>query len=105
MIGLIVEHKGSKKLLWQDDREDYNFNELRIIEKEVVTSNQIPTEHKYMAIYDVRYYLKIQAALNILQTIFVCIILSVGAMFFQRITSLYVVNPIEHMIEKVKQMS
>lgn len=44
----------------------------------------------------------IQALINIARTIFICILLSIGALFFSRDAEILVLNPIERMIEKVK---
>ena len=95
MIALVVEHQGAEKLIWTDDREDYNYKNLRNTEMEIVTSKYIPLEHNYKAIYDLRYYTQFQAGLGILQTIVVCIILSLGALRFQKITHDLVIKPIE----------
>ena len=56
MIALVVEHKGSEKMIWTDEREDYNYKNLRSFEMEIVTSKVIPLEHNYKAIYDLRFY-------------------------------------------------
>lgn len=43
-----------------------------------------------------------QAIINIGRTLFVCVLLSVGALYFSRDAEVLVLNPIERMIEKVK---
>lgn len=55
-----------------------------------------------MAVYDVRSTVQLGAGLSLIQTFIVCIILSAGALVFQKITNDLVINPIEHMIERVK---
>ena len=42
------------------------------------------------------------AYISVCRTIFICILLSVGALFFSRDAEKLVLNPIERMIEKVK---
>ncbi len=44
----------------------------------------------------------VEGYISITRTIFICILLSVGALFFSRDAEILVLNPIERMIEKVK---
>ena len=55
----------------------------------------------FYAIYDKSQIRKLAAILGICQTIGVCIILSLGAYLFQKITSELIIDPIENMIERV----
>ena len=57
------------------------------------------------AIFDLRPNTKLDAALSICRTIFICIILLGGALFFSKDTNELVINPIEKMIEKVKRIA
>lgn len=65
----------------------------------------IPNEHNYLAIYDIRFIVRLQAGLSLIQTIVVTLILTAGALMFQKITSDLVIKPIEHMIERVNHIS
>lgn len=65
----------------------------------------IPNEHNYLAVYDIRFIVKLQAGLSLIQTIVVTLILTAGALMFQKITSDLVIKPIEHMIERVNHIS
>lgn len=78
---------------------------MRNQEVEIITSKYIPSEHQYIAVYDMRYYTQLQAGLGIIQTFIVCIILSAGALYFQKITHDLVISPIELMIERVNHIS
>ena len=70
-----------------------------------MSSAIIPSKNYYLAIYDIRSIVHLQAALSLLQTIVVCLILTAGAIMFQKITSDLVIKPIEHMIERVNHIS
>ena len=59
----------------------------------------------FYAIYDKSQIRKLAAILGICQTIGVCIILSLGAYLFQKITSELIIDPIENMIERVKHIT
>lgn len=103
MIALIANHEDAKKLIWQADH--VNYQDLRSNEIEIVSSKYIPLQHRYLAVYDIRYLVKLQAGLGIIQTFIVCVILSAGALMFQKITQDLVISPIEHMIERVNHIS
>lgn len=103
LIALFVKHKDADELIWESKSIDYR--KLRSVEIEKVTSTQVPAEHYYMAVYDIRSIVHLQAGLSLMQTIVVCIILTAGALMFQKITSDLVIKPIEHMIERVNHIS
>ena len=48
-----------------------------------------------MAIYDLRWSVKVEAALSILTTLFVCVVLATGALMFSNQTTELVIAPIE----------
>ena len=60
------------------------------------------TSGDYKAIYRNRVEAVANAYINIGRTIFICILLTIGALFFSRDAEILVLNPIERMIEKVK---
>ncbi len=68
----------------------------------------IPQDPDYSictAIFDNRSNSQLASILNIIKTIFICIVLSCGAIFFSKDTSEMVLEPIESMIHKIKEIS
>ena len=57
------------------------------------------------AFFDVRYSSQLQAVLNLLRTVFVCIVLGMGAMMFSKDANNLVLKPIERMVKKVREVS
>ena len=57
------------------------------------------------ATFDIRHSNKLSSILNIIKTLFICFVLSFGSYCFSKDTSEMVLEPIETMIEKVKQIS
>ena len=78
---------------------------LRTSEKELVSYTFEGTEETYVAFYDLRTSTRLQAALSIVVTFVVCIVLASGSMVLNKITSDLVITPIENMIEKVRRIS
>ena len=58
-----------------------------------------------MAIFDNRSSSKLSAMLNIIKTIFICFVLAGGSICFTKDTNEMVLEPIENMIHKIKQIS
>ena len=48
---------------------------------------------------------QLQAVLNMLRTVFVCIVLGMGAMLFSKDANDLVLKPIERMVKKVREVS
>jgi len=86
-------------VIWQDD--SVNPDDLRTSEKEIVSAK----EGDYVSIYDLRKNTKLQAALSICITIFVCFILASGALLFSKEANDLVIAPIEQMIQKVNRIA
>ena len=61
---MFVNHKDAEKLKWESD--EINFRDLRDIEIDMVSSSAIPSEHNYLAVYDVRTTLQLQVGLSII---------------------------------------
>ena len=78
---------------------------MRDIEKEVVQLENIPEEMIYMAVYDMRYFVVLNAWMGIATTFLVCIVLMTGAMLFGKMTTDLVISPIEQMIQKVNEIT
>ena len=58
-----------------------------------------------VAVYDGRYDNRLDAALGIGRTIFVCVVLTAGALYFSKDAHDLVLHPIENMLEKVKRIA
>ena len=59
----------------------------------------------FSAYYNNKSEAKANAYINIGRTIFICILLTIGALFFSRDAEILVLNPIERMIEKVQAIA
>ena len=57
------------------------------------------------AFFDARVSTRTQAALNMCRTVFVCVMLGAGALFFSRDAHALVLKPIERMVKKVREVS
>ena len=57
------------------------------------------------AFFDARVSTKTQATLNMCRTVFVCVMLGAGALFFSRDAHALVLKPIERMVKKVREVS
>ena len=57
------------------------------------------------AFFDARRATRTQAALNMCRTVFVCVMLGAGALFFSRDAHALVLKPIERMVKKVREVS
>lgn len=78
---------------------------LRTPEKEIQQLDGINSAHIYLAVYDMRSGVILNAQLGILTTFLVCIVLSSGAAIFSKLTTDLVITPIEIMIEKVNNIT
>ena len=65
------------------------------------TSSRSPS----YAFFDARVATRTQAALNMCRTVFVCLMLGAGALFFSRDAHALVLKPIERMVKKVREVS
>lgn len=80
-------------------------DDLRNVEKELATIAMLADEPDYLyksvAVYDLRYETRLQAGLNMLRTVFVCVVLAVSSILFSNDATKLVLGPIENMITKV----
>ena len=60
---------------------------------------------KFIAFYENKLISRAEGAIGIARTLFVCIVLSVGSIFFTNDANNLVLNPIDRMLEKVKLIS
>lgn len=91
---------------------DYNFTVSLREEEKIFSSddcsNLIPDNADQsicIAIFDDRSNSHLSSTLNIVKTIFICLVLSGGAICFSKDTSEMVLVPIESMIKKIKEIS
>jgi hypothetical protein len=61
--------------------------------------------YQSVAVLDLKWYSQFNALLNMLRTLFICAILAVGVFVFNRDASKLVLQPIERMLKKVKDVS
>lgn len=80
-----------------------DVSNLRSQEKEVTLIED--GEDNYMAVYDIRSGVVLNAQLGIITTFLVCIVLSSGAAIFSKLTTDLVISPIENMIQKVENIT
>ena len=69
-----------------------------------LNTNQ-PANLTYMAVVSVKWTNTKSAYFGIAKTIFVCLVLTVGALLFSKDANEYALRPIERMIEKVKKIA
>eukprot|EP01022_Parablepharisma_sp_SALTPOND_P023258 TRINITY_DN4865_c0_g1_i1.p1 TRINITY_DN4865_c0_g1~~TRINITY_DN4865_c0_g1_i1.p1 ORF type:complete len:1061 (-),score=72.97 TRINITY_DN4865_c0_g1_i1:835-4017(-) len=87
--------------------EDYSVNQdnLRNSEKEIISPSNSSLTDYYISVFDMRADTHLDALLGILQMIFVCIMLAVGAFLFTKDATEFVIEPIEQMMTKVKRIA
>ncbi len=83
------------------DSTDPTLDDLRTIEVLVATIDG----DRYVSVHDNRKNIRVSAGLGIGRTIFICLVLTIAAMFFSSTTNSLVINPIESMIKKVKKIA
>ena len=92
-------------LSWKNQTDDYKwesdtkYNNLRYNEIYYYAKGD------FVSIFDIRYDSKLTSLLNIFKTLFICVILTLGALFFTKDSEDLVIKPIEKMIEKVKKIA
>jgi hypothetical protein len=84
---------------WEWTASDTDDDDLRLLEKHVVESDGVT------ACFDLRADTRLEAGLNIAKTVFVCIVLALGAIFFTKDANDLVLIPIERMIDRVKRLA
>mmetsp|Transcript_83174 Transcript_83174/g.193202 ORF Transcript_83174/g.193202 Transcript_83174/m.193202 type:complete len:950 (-) Transcript_83174:163-3012(-) len=92
-----------------DDRVRYVVpcpEDVRSMERETYTPKLLtPEEYNpwhFVFYFDIRPYSRREAALNILTTVFVCVVLCVASLFFASDANTLVLQPVEKMIHKVE---
>ena len=59
----------------------------------------------FISIFDIRYDSKLSSLLNIIKTIYICIALSLAAIYFTKDSDELVIKPIEKIIDKVRKIT
>ena len=62
-------------------------------------------EYASLAIFDLRYSTRWEAALNMIRTVFVCILLAIFSILLSHDSQKLILGPIESMISKVKNIA
>ena len=60
------------------------------------------SEIEFLAVYSIRKAVILESVINLSRTLFVIIVLTIGLLYFNNITTKFVLNPIERMLEKVR---
>lgn len=79
-----------------------NSDKLRIVEKEFVT---LQDNDSFVAVFDLRKTSRLNAGLGIARTVFICVVLAGGAIFFSKDANDLVIGPIEAMMQKVNKIA
>ena len=72
------------------------------MEKEFVT---ISNNDNFVSVFDLRATSRLNAGLGIARTVFICIVLAGGAIFFSKDANDLVIGPIEKMMQKVRKIA
>ena len=91
--------KGSGVKTFNDP--EVNLNDYRPYEVELVKTDNGNT----VGVFDFKYTVTLTAGLGIVRTIFVCGVLTLGAVFFSKDATFLVIKPIEGMISKVNRIA
>ncbi|CAG9322321.1 unnamed protein product [Blepharisma stoltei] len=84
-----------------------SVDDLRSTEQLTVTLSGVPSDYNYSSysVFDLRSSSKLEAELNIVKTVFICLILSVSAIFLSKDAQDLVLEPLENMMQTVKNIS
>lgn len=97
LIYFSYEDIDGKTYEWETDTKS---EDLRFAEKYFASS-----DHESVAVFDIRYENRVSSGLNICRTVFVCIVLTLGAIYFTKDASELVITPIEKMMDKVHKIA
>ena len=101
----VYQYEGIVKSPWMADF-DYTV-ELRDSEIDTasLTKEFDSAATDMLAVFDTRADTQLQAILNMVRTIFICVVLAVASIMFSKDTNIIVLGPIENMIQKVQKIS
>ena len=86
----------------------YNYRDTEKVEVSDDCANLAPSidsQNGCYGLFDNRKFSKLDSTLNIVKTIFICLILTVGSLSFSKDTTDLILEPIESMIKKIKNIS
>jgi len=100
------ENGGYRYISLQDDPNLVCPEQLRLEEQSVMAPRLVGVSEipMMMFLFDLRPWMLRSAIFNIAQTVFICVILAVGAMVFSHDANVLVLQPIERMISKVQKI-
>ena len=100
MIALYVAFdNGQPHRFW--DNPDYDYNKLRSSEKEITSYE----DAQIVAVFSIKSNTTLAALLSMLRTVFVCIVFTIGSLFFSKDAKKLVIEPIANMIHKVNKIA
>lgn len=102
-IGTPLIYLEAGPLSYEDSTVD--INALRLEERNLVYPTNSSCNSFYVAIFDMRSSVQLDSMLSIIQTIFVCIVLTIGAIIFTKDANDLVIGPIEQMMIKVQRIA
>ncbi|MDC1215256.1 adenylate/guanylate cyclase domain-containing protein [bacterium] len=96
----LAAYVGEELTVYNDDNS-LSYNSSNAESTNMMHYSYLPS----YAFFDDRVSTKTQAALNMCRTVFVCLMLGAGALFFSRDAHNLVLKPIERMVRKVREVS
>ena len=83
-----------------------NPDDLRDAEQNIILLNA-PVTYEYLsiAIFNIKSQTTLQAGMNMLKTFFICLVLSIGSVYFSKDTNQMVLEPLENMIQTVRSIA
>ena len=97
IVYLSYEDTKGETYEWETDTKS---DDLRFAEKYYASS-----DYDAVAVFDIRYENRVTSGLNICRTVFICIALTLGAIYFTKDANDLVITPIEKMMDKVKKIA
>jgi class 3 adenylate cyclase len=86
--------------------EETDPADLRDVEINIVTlSTDTDYDYYSYSVFDISASSRLQAGINMLKTLFICIVLTTGSVMFSKDTNTIVLEPLENMIRTVKNIS
>ena len=90
--------------VWKDSGS-VSVNDLRSIEMYVSYYVNPDGDVTSIAVHDIREFTQLAAILGMCLTLAICIVLAFGSLLLSKVTQDLVLTPIEHMINKVKDIT
>lgn len=87
----------------QYESKSTDYNDLRATEKSAYQyTSKTDKDVDFLVVLSLRYNSRAEGIIGICRTLFVCIVLGIGSIFFTSDANKLVLNPIERMLEKVR---